>query len=118
MLWAAVTAEQRQQGLMGVTDLSGADGMIFRWDEPYTGQFWMRDTPTPLSIAFYAADGSFVSSADMTPCLDGPDADCARYPAAGPYTSAIEVAQGALPGILAGPGSSLDVLDTPCPLAD
>ena len=43
----------------------------------------MRDTPTPLSIAFFAADGSFVSSADMVPCLDGPDADCARYGAGG-----------------------------------
>ena len=42
------------QGLMGVTDLSGADGMVFRWDEPTSGAFWMRDTPSPLSIAFYA----------------------------------------------------------------
>lgn len=113
-LWAALTPLQRAQGLMGVTDLSGADGMLFRWEAPTTSQFWMRDTPTPLSIAWFAADGAFVSSADMTPCLEGPDEACARYSAAGPYSDAIEVAEGALPELSIGPGSHLTVLDAPC----
>lgn len=114
-LWLADTGERRAQGLMGVTDLSGADGMVFRWSEPTTGSFWMRDTPLPLSIAFFAADGSFVSAADMEPCLDPvPDAECPRYAAAGPYTDAIEVAAGGLPGLLIGPGSRLEVSSEPC----
>ena len=103
---------------MGVTDLSGADGMVFTWDEPTSGAFWMRDTPSPLSIAFYAADGSFVSAADMEPCLQPtPDAECARYPAAGPFQSAVEVAAGGLPALLMGPGSRLELLGGECPLA-
>jgi uncharacterized protein len=114
-LWVAATAEQRSRGLMGVTDLGGADGMAFVYDAPSTGQFWMRNTPTPLSIAFYAADGTFVSAADMEPCLTGPDAECARYAAAGPYTTAIEVPAGNLDELLMAPGSTLALLNTSCP---
>jgi uncharacterized protein len=116
-LWAARTIEQQERGLMGVTDLTGADGMIFRFGGPTTIQFWMRNTPTPLSIAFFAADGTFVSAADMEPCpATSPDADCARYAADGPYTDALEVAKGTLPDLLIGPGARLEVTDTPCPL--
>jgi len=88
--------------------------MVFVWDAPTQGNFWMRDTPTPLSIAFFAADGSFVSGADMEPCLDGPAQDCARYAAAGPYQLAIEVPLGGLDAIAATPGSVLQLLDAPC----
>ena len=38
----------------------------------------------PLSIAFFAADGSFVSATDMEPCLTGPADACPRYAATGP----------------------------------
>jgi uncharacterized protein len=116
-LWVARTSEEHQRGLMGVTDLSGADGMLFRFGAPTSVNFWMRDTPLPLSIAFFAADGTFVSSADMTPCMTGPDAACARYAADGEYADALEVAAGRLPGLLIAPGSHLAVTDTPCPLS-
>jgi uncharacterized membrane protein (UPF0127 family) len=115
-LWLADTPAARARGLMGVTDLSARDGMVFRWDEPTSGAFWMRDTPSPLSIAFYAADGTFVSAADMTPCLQPtPDAECARYAAAGPYQYAVEVAAGGLAPLLMGPGSRLELLAGECP---
>ena len=81
---------------MGVTDLGGADGMVFLYDQPSTGPFWMFGTPMPLSIAFFAADGSFVSATDMAPCLDRQPADCLRYAPAGPFTAAIEVPAGGL----------------------
>jgi uncharacterized membrane protein (UPF0127 family) len=116
-LWAARTADQRARGLMGVTDLSGADGMVFRFGAETTSQFWMRDTPTPLSVAFFGADGMFVSSADMSPCVDGPATACSRYAAAGPYTDAVEVALGELPSLLMTPGARLEVFERPCPLA-
>jgi uncharacterized membrane protein (UPF0127 family) len=117
-LWLADTAERRAQGLMGVTDLSGADGMVFRWDAPTAGAFWMRDTPLPLSIAFFDQDGAFVSALDMTPCLaPTPDAECARYAAAGPYQFAVEVAAGGLPALLMAPGSRLELLAAACATA-
>ena len=113
-LWLAADPEQRGRGLMGVTDMGGADGMVFRFEGPSTSAFWMRDTPMPLSIAFFDADGVFVSATDMAPCLDGLPAACPRYRADGAYTSAIEVPAGRLPELLIGPGSRLHVLDAPC----
>jgi uncharacterized membrane protein (UPF0127 family) len=106
-LWVAESAAQRQRGLMGVTDLGPADGMVFVYDGPASGQFWMYGTPMPLSIAFFAADGRFVSSADMDPCVTGPQADCARYSAAGPYVAAIELPQGGFAELGIGAGSRL-----------
>lgn len=106
-LWVADTSVQRRRGLMGVTDLGGADGMVFVYDGSASGRFWMRGTPMPLSIAFFAADGSFVSATDMEPCLTGPAAACRRYAAAGPYVAAIEVPQGRLAELGIGPGSRL-----------
>ena len=94
-------------GLMGVTDLGGADGMVFVYDAARTNQFWMRDTPMPLDIAWFDDAGVFVSSATMTPCLTGPDADCARYGAAAPYTAAVELPAGGLAELGIGPGSVL-----------
>ncbi len=112
-LWVAESALQRQRGLMGVTDLGVADGMAFVYDDPTNGQFWMRDTPLPLSIAFFAENGRFVSAEDMEPCLTGPPDDCARYSAVGPYVTAIEVPQGALADFGIGPGSRLKLFTGP-----
>ena len=91
----ADTGETRQQGLMAQTDLRGYAGMVFRFDEPIESRFFMRDTLLPLSIAFYDADGRFVSDADMDPCPDEVD-DCPTFGADAPYVHAIEVAQGDL----------------------
>ncbi|WP_436794024.1 DUF192 domain-containing protein [Actinospongicola halichondriae] len=98
---------ERTQGLKGVTDLEGHDGMLFSFDEDVQSNFVMVDTVTPLSISWWAADGSFVSGTDMTPCTE-PDANaCTRFPAAGPYRYAIEVFQGERPEL--GEGSTIEV---------
>jgi uncharacterized membrane protein (UPF0127 family) len=107
----ADTAEQRSRGLMRRTDLAGHDGMIFRFPADTTGSFWMKDTPLPLSIAWFDSAGAFVSAADMEPCLDRPS--CPTYSAAGPYRFALEVPKGALPALGVGPGSRL-LLGGPC----
>lgn len=101
----ADTAEQRAQGLMRRTDLAGHDGMIFRFETDTSGSFWMKDTPMPLSIAWFDSSGRFVSSADMEPCLNRPT--CPTYAADGPYRYALEVPKGGLPGLGVGPGSKL-----------
>lgn len=103
---------ERSQGLMGVTDLEGHDGMLFSFDADVQSSFVMIDTVTPLSISWWAADGAFVSGTDMEPCTEADDADCARFPAEGPYRYAVEVFQGEQPELAAGstiavqPGSS------------
>jgi uncharacterized protein len=104
-LLVAADPETRQRGLMEVTDLGGYQGMVFVWDADTSGGFWMRNTPTPLSIAFFAADGGFVGSDDMDPCEDSPD--CPVYPSPGTYRFALEVPQGDLEQLGVGPGSRL-----------
>ena len=63
----AITPEQRQKGLMYRSDLAQHEGMLFVFDAPEQHCFWMRNTPTPLTIAFVADDGSIVNLADMKP---------------------------------------------------
>lgn len=63
----ALTPDQRQKGLMYRRDLGSHDGMLFVFEEPMPQCFWMKNTPTPLTIAFIADDGSIVNLADMKP---------------------------------------------------
>jgi uncharacterized protein len=108
----AATQQQRARGLMTVTDLRGYAGMVFRFPADTTGAFYMRNTPMPLSIAWFRADGTFVSATDMPPCEDRDG--CPTYGPAGPYRYALEVPQGQLPQLGVGPGSVLS-LGAGCP---
>jgi len=93
-LLAALDAQQRGRGLMEVTDLQGYAGMAFVYDEDVDNGFYMRNTPTPLSIAWIRADGTVVSIKDMEPCEDR--SGCPTYPSGGEYRYAIETFQGDL----------------------
>lgn len=104
-LWRAETAAQRRQGMMGVTDLGGADGMVFVYADPVVNQFWMSGTPMALDIAWFDTAGALVSTARMKPCLSGPLEACARYAAAGAYTLAVELPAGRLEELGIGAGS-------------
>ncbi len=103
----ADTPEQHARGLMERTDLGGYDGMLFRLSADSTGGFYMKNTPLPLSIAWFDAAGRFVSSADMEPCLDR--IECPTHYATAPYRFALEVEQGGLAGQGIGPGAQLQL---------
>jgi uncharacterized protein len=101
----AATSEQRGRGLMEVTDLGGYAGMLFVWNEDASSSFYMRNTPTPLSIGWFAADGALVSTADMDPCADVDG--CPTYPSGGRYRFALEVPEGSLDALGVVDGSRL-----------
>jgi uncharacterized protein len=103
----AATSEQRQRGLMEVTDLGGYAGMLFVWNSDVSSSFYMRNTPTPLSIGWFDADGALVSTAAMDPCADVEG--CPTYPSDGRYRFALEVPQGSLDDVGVVGGSSLAV---------
>jgi uncharacterized protein len=63
----ARTEAQREHGLMGRTDLGPRDGMIFVFDRDDHLSFWMKNTPTALSIAFLSAEGRVLEIYDMQP---------------------------------------------------
>lgn len=88
----ADTPGERARGLMERTDLGRHHGMAFVFDDDTDSGFHMRNTPMPLTVAWFEADGDFVSATDMTPCGDRPD--CPVHRPAGKYRLAVEVPQG------------------------
>jgi uncharacterized protein len=110
-VWLADTPEERGRGLMEVTDLGAAAGMVFEFDEPTVGVFYMFQTPTPLSIAWFAPGGDHVSSTDMAPCLAAGAGDCPLYSPGIEYDLALEVFEGGLDALGVGPGARLELLE-------
>lgn len=110
-LWLAESADQRSQGLMFVTDLGPADGMAFVYPAPHSGNFWMKNTLLPLSIAFFDPAGAYLAAFDMEPCTAEP---CDLYPTPADFLVAIETRQGDLSELGIGPGSILELTDLPC----
>jgi uncharacterized membrane protein (UPF0127 family) len=110
-LWLADSAEERGRGLMGVTDLGDAGGMAFLFESATNGAFYMFQTPTPLSIAWFGEDGRWVGSADMEPCLDESAAACELYsPGGAAYTIGVETFLGGLDPLLLVEGSTIELL--------
>jgi len=65
----ARTAAEQAQGLMYRTDIKPDGGMLFYPHPPEGGapqpaEFWMKNTPTPLDIAFIRADGTIAHLAE------------------------------------------------------
>jgi len=99
-----VVAIDPQQGLQGIDQLTGADGMLFdfgREVEPATARFWMRDVLIPLDIAWFDGDGRLVGTASMSTC----ELDCPTYAAPGPFRWAVESPAGS---IVLSEGATLD----------
>ena len=113
-LWVADTWELRSRGMMGVTDMGAADAMAFVYDDPTTGRFWMKDTPMPLSIAFFGADGSYLDAFDMEPCVAEDSDDCRRYDTPAGFTVAVEAPRGGLPALGITAGATLVFTEQVC----
>jgi uncharacterized membrane protein (UPF0127 family) len=97
--WQVMVADQPAEwtrGLMGVTDLGEAEGMLFIFPSDTTAAFWMKDTRLALDVAFFAADGSLVDLLEMAPCPADP---CPAYSPSGPYRYALEVPAGGFSGL-------------------
>jgi hypothetical protein len=83
----------RQRGLMERESLPAGAGMLFVFEAPTDGGFWMKNTLIPLSIAFIDDDGRLLEILDMEPC----DADpCTVYTPGVTYRYALEVNSGFL----------------------
>ena len=63
----ADTEESRERGLMQRDHLCENCGMLFIFEHADRYQFWMKNTPIPLSIAFIATDGSIINIDEMQP---------------------------------------------------
>ncbi len=68
-VWLALTPEQQQEGLMFVPQdrIADDEGMLFVFDREQVLNFWMKNTVTPLDIAYARADGEIVKIHTMPP---------------------------------------------------
>jgi uncharacterized membrane protein (UPF0127 family) len=89
-LLVAESTDQRVQGLRDVTSLAPYDGMIFVYDSDTRARFTMANTPLPLDMTWFDADGEPVDHTVMQPCTDGTDATCPLYESKGKYRYALE----------------------------
>ncbi len=86
----ASTGPQQEQGLMGRTDMPQDEGMLFDFGRDDAGDtFWMKNTPTPLSIAFISADLHIITLDEMA-AFD----DQTFHASNGPYRYAVEANAG------------------------
>ena len=82
---------ERRVGLMHRTSLPDDAGMVFLFEEPSDGGFWMKNTLIPLSIAFWSEEGRILAILDMQPC----EAEsCPVYDPGVRFVGALEVNQG------------------------
>ena len=63
----ARTAEEHSHGFMGRKKIPDGTGMLFVFQRDQILQFWMKNTPTPLSIAYMDSEGRIRDIFDMTP---------------------------------------------------
>ena len=68
----AIRAREMEHGLMGREDLKSDEGMLFLYETPQRMSFWMRNTPTPLDIGFFTADGVLKEIYQMYPFDETP----------------------------------------------
>ena len=84
----AVKAEERNYGFMNRKNIPDGTGMLFIFEKDQMLNFWMKNTPHPLSIAYIDAAGTISDILDMTPFSETsvPSSRSVRY--------ALEVSQG------------------------
>ena len=63
----AIKTEERNYGFMNRKDIPDGTGMLFVFERDQILNFWMKNTPHPLSIAYIDASGVISDILDMTP---------------------------------------------------
>lgn len=71
-LQIALSDAEMERGLMFREDLRGNQGMLFVYKRPQSMSFWMRNTPTPLEIAFFTSDGVLREVYSLIPFNENP----------------------------------------------
>lgn len=63
----AKTEEEQMYGFMNRKNIPDGTGMLFIFKDDRIASFWMKNTPTPLSIAYIDYSGKIKDIFDMTP---------------------------------------------------
>ncbi len=100
----AVTLPEMQRGLMGRAFIGANEGMVFIYEKPQRMNFWMRNTPTPLDIGFFKADGTLGEVYPLYPFDETPVSSSGED-----YTLALEMNQGWFAKNEVKPGAKADL---------
>ncbi len=87
----AATADEQSRGLMFRGSLPAAEGMLFRFAQEGTHQFWMKNTLIPLDILWMDAQGRIVHIETARPCEAEP---CPSFGPTAPTRYVLEVNAG------------------------
>ncbi len=102
LLEVADDEQERAVGLMRRTSVPPGTGMVFLYDEPSEGRFYMYDVPIPLRAVF-VREGRVVLSVLMPPCEPGvAPGDCPTYGPDEPFDTVVETAPETLPDVRPG----------------
>jgi len=103
-LAVADTDARREKGLMCVTALRSAGGMIFVFAKAAEYPFWMKDTLIPLDMLWVEADGHVTTIAAHVPAstLETPDDKVAQRTGKGKFVIELRAGGAASAGISAG----------------
>lgn len=93
--------QERAVGLMGRTEVPAGTGMVFLFDEPSSGGFYMFQVPIPL-VAVFVRDGVVVGVEQMPPCDEPQPGDCPTYAPDEPYDTVVETAPATLADVAEG----------------
>ncbi len=63
----AILEAEQARGLMQRPDLGSDEGMVFVYHEPQRQNYWMRNTPEPLDIAYLEHDGAIAEIYHLLP---------------------------------------------------
>ena len=87
-----------EDGLRGVADLGGLDGMLFVFAADTTAAFGMDDVPVALDVAWFDRDGQLIDTETMATCLTS----CPSYESPAAYRFALETREARLGGFAPG----------------
>ena len=108
VLEVADTAEERAVGLMRRESVPDGTGMVFLYDEPTEGRFYMYDVPIPLRAVF-VRDGKVVFNVVMPPCEKGlAPQECPTYGPDEQFDTVVETAPETLPDVQPGDRFALE----------
>jgi uncharacterized membrane protein (UPF0127 family) len=91
-------------GLAGLDDLGPLGGALFVFPEPVEASFTNRGTAMELDLAYFDADGRWLSTDTLPAC---PSGECAVFRSPGSFRFALETPRGGLEGV--GTGSVLEI---------
>ncbi len=104
-VWLAISSDETQEGLMYVPaeDIADDQGMLFVFDGDGFRSFWMKNTVTPLDIAFIGSDGTIVKTHTM------PALTLQTFPSIEPARFALEVKAGTFAKLGIRAGDRVDI---------